>query len=181
MVLATFWIKSLINVTLNVIQAISMKKQKKSFRKRMFSVFSLYISMFWLKMKEKARNFLLQFIFFSQNCINYPLFSVFRSNNFLSKKDHLFFLVKKKGIYAISRTKFLFTGKVDFSMIFFLFHCFHKKINKKQWILRQYTFFSKNFINEVFFNVYRSINGILHKTPFYKYNICNLYKDKTFA
>ena len=52
-------------------------------------------------------------------------------------------LVQKKGIYAISRKVFLFTEKENFSISFCLFYCFHKKINKKQWILRQYTFFLK--------------------------------------
>ena len=67
-----------------------------------------------------------EFFFFSQNDINYPLFSVFKRINISSKKPYLF-LVQKKEIYAITRKKFLFTEKVDFSMIFCLFHCFHKK------------------------------------------------------
>ena len=86
----------------------------------------------------------------------------------------IFILVQKKGIYAISRKNFLFTEKINFLMIFSLFHCFHQTINKKHWILPQYTFFLKKIINDVFFNVFRSINGILNKTPFYKYNICDL-------
>ena len=56
--------------------------------------------------------------------------------------------------------------KLIFFMIFSLFHCFHQKINKKHWILPQYTFFLNKIINDVFFNVFRSINGILNKTPF---------------
>ena len=129
-------------------------------------------------MKVKARyiNFLLQFIFFSQNCINYPLFSIFKRINISSKKNHLFFSVKKKGLYAITRKKFLFIEKVNFSMIFCLFHCFHK-IKQKTMNIATIYFFLKKFINEVFFNVFRSINGILNKTPFYKYNICNLNKE----
>ena len=39
-------------------------------------------------------------------------------------------------------------------------------------------FLLKNIINDVFFNVFRSINGILNKTFFYKYNICNLNEEK---
>ena len=62
-------------------------------------------------------------------------------------------------------------------MIFCLFHCFHQTINKTHWILPQYTF-SEKIINDVFFNVFRSINGILNKTPFYKYYICNINKEK---
>ena len=50
-------------------------------------------------------------------------------------------------------------------MIFCLFNCFHQTINKKHWILPKYIF-SKKIINDVLFNVFRSINGILNKTPF---------------
>ena len=67
-------------------------------------------------------------------------------------------------------------------MIFCLFHCFHQRINKKYLILPQYTFFSeKKKINDVFFNVFKSINGILNKTLFNKYNICNLNKEENSA
>ena len=44
-----------------------------------------------------------------------------------------------------------------------------------------YFFFWKKIINDVFFNVFRSINGILNKTPFYTYNICNLNKEENSA
>ena len=126
------------------------------------------ISMFWMKFEGKSKkyiNFSWQFIFFSQNCINYPVSSVSWRINILSEKDHFYFSSQK---YAISRKKF-FTEKVNFLMIFCLFHCFHQTINKKHWILSQYTFFWKKIINDVFFNVFRSINGISNKTPFYKY------------
>ena len=63
-------------------------------------------------------------------------------------------------------------------MIFCLFRCFHQTINKKHWMLPKNTFFLKKIINDVFFNIFRSINGILNKTPFYKYNICNWIKKK---
>ena len=66
-------------------------------------------------------------------------------------------------------------------MIFCLFHCFHQRISKKHWILPQYTFFWKKKINDVFLNVFRNIKGILNKTPFYKYNICNLNKEENSA
>ena len=62
--------------------------------------------------------------------------------------------------------KFLITEKINFLMIFCLFHCFHQTINKKHWILQQYNFFLRKIINDVFFNVFRSINGILNKTSF---------------
>ena len=93
----------------------------------------------------------------------------------------IFFLVQKKRIYAISLKKFLFTEKVNFSLIFCLFHCFNKKINKKTLNIATIKFLLKKIINDVFFNVFRSINGILNKTPFYKYNICNLNKEEKSA
>ena len=49
----------------------------------------------------------------------------------------------KKGIYAISRKKFLFTEKVNFLMIFCLFHCFHQTINKKTLNIATIYFFSE--------------------------------------
>ena len=67
---------------------------------------------------------------------------------------------------------------MSFSIIFCLFHCFHKKINKKHCIWPQYTFFPKKNHKWRVFNVFRSINGILNKTPFYKYNLCNLRKKE---
>ena len=104
-----------------------------------------------MKMKEKARNILTFYcnsFFFSKNCINYPLFSVCRKINISSKKYRLF-LVKKKGIYAITRKKFLFTKKVDFSMIFCLFHSFHKNKQKTMNIGKIYVLL-KIFLNDVF-------------------------------
>ena len=89
---------------------------------------------------KKYINFLLQFNFFSQKCINYPLSSNFRRINNLSKKD-LYFISEKKENKEFDEKKFLFTEKVNFLMIFCLFHCFHQTINKKNWILPQYTFF----------------------------------------
>ena len=78
---------------------------------------------------KKYINFSWQFIFFSQNCINYPVSSASWRINILSKKDHLYFSSEKRNIYAISRKKFLFTEKVNFFMIFCIFHCFHQTIN----------------------------------------------------
>ena len=66
-------------------------------------------------------------------------------------------------------------------VIFCLFHCFHQTINRKHWILPQYTFFLKKVINNVFFNFFRSIIGILNKALFYMYNICNLNKEENSA
>ena len=123
-----------------------------------------------MKMKKKARNILTfhsNSFFFSQNCISYPVSSVSWRIHILSKKDHLYFSSEKKEHMQFHEKKFLFTEKVNFLMILCLFHCFHQTINKKHGILPQYPFFSeKNKINDVFFNVFRSINGILNKTPF---------------
>ena len=99
-----------------------------SLRKRIFECFFPFISMFWMKMKEKARNILTfhdNSFFFSQNCINYPVSSVCGELTSYLRKI-IFILVQKKGKYAISRKKFLFIEKVIFLMIFCLFHCFHQ-------------------------------------------------------
>ena len=125
---------------------------------------------------KKYINFSWQFIFYSQKCINDPVSSVSWRNNILSKKDHLYFSSQKRNICNF--TKKVFHRKSYFLMIFCLFHCFHQTLNKKHWILEQYTFFLKKIINDAFFNVFRSNNGILNKTPFYKYNICNLNKEE---
>ena len=140
--------------------------------------------MFWMKMKGKARN-ILPFhgnSFFSLKIAYIIPFPAFLGELTSYLGNTIFILVQKEGIYEISRKKFLFTGKENFSMIFCLFYCFHQKINKKHLILPQYTFyFWKKIINDVFFNVFRSINGILNKTPFYKYNIFNLSKEENSA
>ena len=77
------------------------------FKKKDFLVFFSFYFHDLIENERKSKiyiNFLLQFIFFFQNCINYPFSSVFKRINILSKKDHLF-LVQKKGVYAISRKK----------------------------------------------------------------------------
>ena len=133
-------------------------------------MFFPFISMFWMKMKKKARNIFTfhgNSFFFSQNCINYPVSSVSWRINILSTKDHLYFRLEKRNICN-------FTKKVNILMIFCSFHCFHQTINKKHWILLQYTFFLKKKNKWHVFQRFRSINGILNKTPFYKYNICDL-------
>ena len=129
---------------------------------------------------KKYINFSWQFILFSQNCINFPVSSVFGELTSYLRKT-IVILVQKKGIYAISRKKFLFIEKVNFLMIFCFFHCFHQTINKNHWILLQYTYFLKKILNNVVFNDFRIINCILNKTPFYKYNICNLKKEENSA
>ena len=130
------------------------KKNIYFFKKKDFLVFFFSFPCFEWKWRKKQEIYLFsrQFIFFSQNCINYLVSIVSWRISILSKKDHLNFS-SKKGIYAISRLKFLFTEKVNFLMIFCLFHCFYQTINIKHWILPQYTFFSeKKTINDVFLN-----------------------------
>ena len=119
-----------------------------------------------------------QFIFFSQNCINYPVSSVSWRINILTKKDHLNFSSEKRNTCNFTK-KVYFHRKSSFFNDFLLFSLFSSNNNQKHWILPQFTFFSEKIINDVFFNVFRSINGILNKTPFYKYNICNLNKKNS--
>ena len=131
-------------------------------------------------MKEKARNILTFHgnSFFSLKIAQIIPFPAFLGELTSYLRKTIFILVQKKGIYAISRKKFLFTEKVNFLMVFCIYHCFHQTIIQKHWFLPQYTFFLKTIINHVFFNVFRRINGFLNKTPFYKCNICNLNKEE---
>ena len=80
-----------------------------SLRKRIFQCFFPFISMFWMKMKEKAKNiltFLGNSFFFSENCINYPVFSVSWRINFLVKKVHLYFSSEKRNICNFTKKSF---------------------------------------------------------------------------
>ena len=105
----------------------------------------------------------------------FPLF-LGELTSYLTKT--IFIMVEKKGMYAISRKKFLFTEKVYFLMIF----CFTSNNKQKNTeYCHNILFFMKEIINDVFLNVVRSINGILNKTPFYKHNICNLNKEENSA
>ena len=116
------------------------------FKKKDFLVFFSFYFHDLIENERKSKiyiNFLLQFIFFFQNCINYPFSSVFKRINILSKKDHLF-LVQKKGVYAISRKKTSVHQKSEIFDDFLLISLFSSKINKIHWVLWQYTFFWKN-------------------------------------
>ena len=159
-----------------------MEKIYISVRKRIFQCFFLSFPCFEWKWKKNKKyiNFSWRFIFFSQNCINYPVSSVSWRTNILSKKDHLHFSSEKRNICHFTK-RVSFHRKSEFFDDFLLFRCFHKKNKQKHWILPLYTFFLKKIINDVFFNVFRSINGILNKTPFYKYYICNLNKKENSA
>ena len=122
-----------------------MKEIYISFRKRIFQCFSLHFHVL-IENEGKSKKYislLLQFIFISLNCINYPFFSVIRRNNISSMKDHLF-LAKKQGIYAITRKIYVpFHRKSRFFNDCVLISLFSYKINKKQRILQQYSFFLK--------------------------------------
>ena len=122
---------------------------------------------------KKYITFSWQFIFFSQNCINYPVSSVSWRINILSKKDHLYFSSEKMNICHFTK-KVSFHRKSEFFDEFLLISLFSKKYKQNTLnIATIYFFFWKKNINDVFFNVFRSINGILKKTPIYKYDICN--------
>ena len=125
-----------------------------SFRKRIFQFFFLFISMFWLKMKENAKNIL---TFYGNSFFSLKIAQIIPIPAFLEElisylRNTIFYLVQKKEIYAISRKKFFFTEKVSFSMISCLFHCLHKKNHNKikNWILWQYTFSEKSHKWRVF-------------------------------
>ena len=80
-----------------------------SLRKRNFQCFSFHFHVL-NENEEKSKKYIYfswQFIFFSQNCINYPVSSVSWRINILSKKDHLYFSSQKRNICN-------FTKKVSF-------------------------------------------------------------------
>ena len=119
------------------------KKSTFLLEKGFFSDFSFHFHVFNENegKSKKHINFFFAFHFFLSK-----LHKLFPFQRFLSEltsylRKTIFILVQKKGMYSISRKKFLFTVKVNFLMIFCLFHCFHQTINKKHEILPQYTFF----------------------------------------
>ena len=114
-----------------------------SLRKGFFSVFSFHFHVLYENEGKSMKyiNFSWQFIFCSQNCINFPVSSVSWRINILSKKDHLYFSLEKRNICNF--TKKVFHRKFNFLMIFCLFHCFYQTINKKHWIMPQYIYFLK--------------------------------------
>ena len=118
-----------------------MKKIYISLRKSVFS----FTSMFSMKMKEKARNILTfhgNSFFFSQNCINYPVFSVSWRINILSKKEYLYFSSQKRNICNFTK-KVSFHWKSEFFDDFLLISSF--SLNNKQKTLNIATiyFFSE--------------------------------------
>ena len=104
--------------------------------------------------------------YFSKNCIIYPVSSVSWRINILSKKDHIYFSSEIRNICN-------FTKKVSFhrNSYFFVVDCLliylYSSNNKQKTLnIAVIYFFQRKIINDVFFNVFRSINGILNKTPF---------------
>ena len=77
--------------------------------------------------------------------------------------------------------KSFFSTKSEFFDDFLLISLFSSKNKQKTMNIATIYFFSEKIINDVFFNVFRSINGISNKTPFYMYNICNLNKEEKSA
>ena len=136
-----------------------------------------------MKRKEKASNILTfhgNLFFFSQNCINYPVSIVSWRINILSKKDHLYFSSEKRNICHFTK-KVSFYRKSKFFEDFLLISLFSSKNKQRTLIIANILFFLKRNHNYVFFNIFRSINGILNKILFYKYNICNLNKEENTA
>ena len=134
-------------------------------------MFFPFISMFWMKMKEKARNILTFYgnsFFFSQNCINYPVSSVSWRINILSKKDHLYFSSEKRNICHFTKKSFFSPKKSIFLWYSAYFIVFIKNKQKNTEYCDNILFLLKKVINDVFFNVFRSVNGNLNKTLFYK-------------
>ena len=80
--------------------SISMKN-KYYFKKKDFSVFFSFHCHVLNENEGKSKkyiNFSWQFIFFSQNCINYPASSVSWRMNIFSKKEYLYFSSQKRNI-----------------------------------------------------------------------------------
>ena len=101
-----------------------------SLRKRIFECFCPFVSMFWMKMKEKSKkyiNFTWQFIFFSQSCINYPVSSVSWRINIFSKKDHLYFSTGKRNICNFTKKSIFSPKKLIFWWFFAYFIVFIKQ------------------------------------------------------
>ena len=113
---------------------------------------------------KKYINFSWQFIFFSQNCINYHVSSVFCRINILSKKDHLYFSSEKRNICNFTK-KVSFHRKSYFFDDFLLISLFSSNNKQKTLNIATIYFFLKKIINYVFFNVFGSINGIFKQNP----------------
>ena len=128
-----------------------MKKKIYVFKKKEFSMFFSFHFHVLSENEGKSKKYFnpsWQFIFFSQNCINYPVSSVSWRINILYKNDHLYFSSQKRNICNFTKKVSFHRKKVNFLMNFCLFHCFHQTINKKLWILPLYPFFLKKKINK---------------------------------
>ena len=155
-------------------------------RKKNWKIIFLVISTHFHVLSENERknkkyiNFSWQIIFFSQNCINYPFSSFSWRINILSKKDHLYFISEKRNMCHFTKKKNGFHRKSKFYEDYLLISLFSSKKRKILNIATIY-YFSEKIINDVYFNFFWSINGILNKTLFYKYNIYNLSKEENSA
>ena len=89
----------------------------------------------------------------------------------------------KNTSFIIFFRKKVYCGNIQcfFFYDFLLISLFSSNNKQKTQNIAAIYFFLKKIINDVFFNVFRRINGILNKTPFYKYNICNLNKEENSA
>ena len=109
-------------------------------------MFFPFISMFWMKIKEKARNLLIfhgNLFSFSQNCINYPVSCISWRINILSKKDHLYFSTEKWNICNFTK-KVSFHRKSKIFDDFLLFSLFSSNDKQKTHnIAKLYFFFWK--------------------------------------
>ena len=93
------------------------------FKKKDFSVFFSFHLHVLNENEGKSKkyiNFSRQFIFFSQNCINYPVSSVFTRIKIFSKRDHRYFSSEKRNICYFMKKSFFLPKKkifVDFLLI----------------------------------------------------------------
>ena len=149
------------------------------FMKKDFSVFFPFISMFWMKMKEKARNILTFHgnSFFSLKIAWIIPFPAFLGDLTSYLRKTIFILFRKKKYMQFHEKSFFSPKKLffdDFRLITFF-------SSKNTEYCHNILFFLKKIINDVYFSLFRSINVILNKTPFYKFNICNLNKEENSA
>ena len=153
------------------------------FKKKDFSVFFpfyFHILNENVGKRKKYNNFSWQFIFFSQNCINYPVSCISWRINILSKKDHLYFSSEKNKYMQFHEKSFFSRKKLIFWWFSAYFFLFIKQYTKITEYCHNILFSEKNIKWRVF-QRFRSIIGILNKTLFYMYIICILNKEENSA
>ena len=99
------------------------EKNKYFFKKKDFSVFFPFISMFWMEMKEKARNILTLHgnSFFSLKIAKIISFPAFLGELTFYLRKIIFVLVQKTGIYAFSGKSFFSPKKRIFRWFYAYF------------------------------------------------------------